>query len=83
MCDRHNDELGYLCNECFSDFIDYLISVHWQCEDGSLYRYAKAFLQHPKKFKFTDRDAVILAATKTANDLFPMDKFIDWSERDR
>jgi hypothetical protein len=40
------------------------------CEEESPTRYIKAFLKHPKGFKFTDRDAAIKSAREFANSVF-------------
>jgi hypothetical protein len=72
-CTRHNPKIGYLCEECFDNFIDYLVGVDFyiKSEDDFLLRYLKAFVRHPKTFKFSNRYTPIVMSEKIADEAFP------------
>jgi hypothetical protein len=73
LCTRYNPEFGYLCGECYNDLVDYLVAVNWyvKCSEGeSPKRYIRAFLTHPKTFKFTDSNVAVSAARNLADSIF-------------
>lgn len=74
MCDRHNSEYGYICNECFDEFINYLICVgyHVRAEEEGMRRFAQSFMEHPKDFKFGSRYIALEFCEREANKIFPM-----------
>lgn len=76
ICDRIHPKFGGLCNECFEDFKDYMISVNYmisiECGDDHPSRYIKAFLKHPKEFKFSSRYSELLYVESAADKLFPL-----------
>jgi hypothetical protein len=78
MCNRYNREVGYICWECFDEFIDYLVAVNYhvaRLEGNSPLYYLKIFMKHPKGFKFPPKDTAIKCAEETAEQLFPLPKW--------
>jgi len=74
FCTRYNPKVGFICEECFDDFINYLVSVDYNirfCEEP-MWRFLQAFVKHPKDFQFGSRYTPIKVAEAAAKVAFPL-----------